>query len=186
MRLASIAIMTAFMAFTGISATAEEKPVRLRQAPGLEKVEAQCSACHSLDYVQMNSPFLSAAGWDAEVAKMINAFGAQIDEADAKTLADYLKKNYGIESLGQNKARSAGIEKVEERYDTNSSRTPRRAAIRSAHTPALANGPRSKAVTHWPALKFNFVRTRFFYFSEWKSKLSRKRALQLTPADLGG
>jgi hypothetical protein len=29
---------------------------------------------------------------------MINAFGAQIDQAAAKTIADYLNKNYGIES----------------------------------------------------------------------------------------
>jgi sulfite dehydrogenase (cytochrome) subunit B len=98
MRLASIVIMTAVSALTAGSAAAEEKPVRLRQAPGLDKVEAHCSACHSLDYVQMNSPFLSAAGWDAEVAKMINAFGARIDAADVKTIADYLNQNYGIES----------------------------------------------------------------------------------------
>ena len=105
MRLASIALMTAITAFTGIS-VAEEKPVRLRQAPGLDKVEAHCSTCHSLDYVQMNSPFLSPAGWDAEVAKMINAFGAQIDQADAKTIADYLNKNYGIESSSLEKDKS--------------------------------------------------------------------------------
>ena len=43
----------------------------------------------------MNSPFLTAAQWDAEVAKMIGAFGAPIDQADAKIIADYLKKNYG-------------------------------------------------------------------------------------------
>jgi hypothetical protein len=110
MRLASIAIMTAITAFTGIAATAEEKPVRLRQAPGLDKVEGHCSACHSLDYVQMNSPFLSAAGWDAEVAKMLNAFGARIDQADAKIIVDYLNKNYGSESLRALTARSAGIE----------------------------------------------------------------------------
>jgi hypothetical protein len=109
MRLASIAIMTAFTAFTGVSATAEEKPIRLRQAPGLDKVEAQCSACHSLDYVQMNSPFLSAAGWDAEVARMINAFGAPIGEADAKTIVSYLSKNYGSQSHAL-RARLAGIE----------------------------------------------------------------------------
>jgi len=98
MRLASIVLMTAITAFAGISATAEEKPVQLRQAPGLDKVEAHCSACHSVDYVQMNSRFLSAVGWGAEVAKMINAFGASIGDADAKTIADYLSKNYGIES----------------------------------------------------------------------------------------
>jgi mono/diheme cytochrome c family protein len=77
-------------------ALAQEEPaVKLKEAPGLDKVEANCAACHSLDYVQMNSPFLDAAGWDAEVAKMINAFGAPINQADAKTIADYLKANYG-------------------------------------------------------------------------------------------
>jgi sulfite dehydrogenase (cytochrome) subunit B len=98
MRLASITLMTAITGFAGSSSSGEEKQVQLREAPGLDKVESQCGACHSLDYVQMNSRFLSAAGWEAEIAKMINAFGAQIDQADAKTIADYLNKNYGIES----------------------------------------------------------------------------------------
>jgi hypothetical protein len=92
MRAVSIAIMTALLAG---SAAAAEKPVQLKQAPGLDKVEANCGPCHSLDYIPMNSPFLNAAGWDAEVTKMINAFGAPIDQADAKTIADYLKANYG-------------------------------------------------------------------------------------------
>jgi mono/diheme cytochrome c family protein len=78
------------------SAAADEKTVQLKQAPGLDKVESGCSGCHSLDYVPMNSPFLAPAAWDAEVAKMINAFGAPIDPADAKTIADYLKSNYGM------------------------------------------------------------------------------------------
>jgi sulfite dehydrogenase (cytochrome) subunit B len=78
------------------TAAAAEKPVQLKPGPGLDKVEANCSGCHSLDYVPMNSPFLNAAGWDTEVAKMINAFGAPIDPADAKTIAEYLKKYYGI------------------------------------------------------------------------------------------
>jgi sulfite dehydrogenase (cytochrome) subunit B len=74
---------------------ADEKPVQLKQAPGLDKVEANCGACHSLDYIVMNSPFLNAAQWDAEVTKMINAFGAPIEAGDAKAIADYLKANYG-------------------------------------------------------------------------------------------
>jgi len=77
------------------AAAAAENPVQLKQAPGLDKVEGNCAACHSLDYVQMNSHFLNSAGWDAEVAKMINAFGAPISPADAKTIADYLQANYG-------------------------------------------------------------------------------------------
>jgi hypothetical protein len=78
-----------------LPATAGEEPVELKRAPGVDKVEANCTACHSLDYVVMNSPFPNAALWDAEVTKMIRAFGATIDEADARVIADYLKKNYG-------------------------------------------------------------------------------------------
>jgi len=76
-------------------ARAEEQETRLKQAPGMDMVEAQCGACHSLSYIVMNSPFLGPAQWDAEVAKMIKAFGAPIDPADAKTIADYLKQKYG-------------------------------------------------------------------------------------------
>ena len=42
------------------SARAEEQVVRLKQAPGLDAVEGQCGACHSLDYIVTNSPFLDA------------------------------------------------------------------------------------------------------------------------------
>jgi mono/diheme cytochrome c family protein len=91
----SIAIAALTTALLAGSAAADEKSVQLKQAPGLDKVESNCGGCHSLDYVPMNSPFLSPAAWDAEVAKMINAFGAPIDPADAKTIADYLKANYG-------------------------------------------------------------------------------------------
>jgi hypothetical protein len=33
--------------------------------------------------------------WDAEVTKMIKAFGAPISDADAKAIVDYLVANYG-------------------------------------------------------------------------------------------
>jgi sulfite dehydrogenase (cytochrome) subunit B len=84
-----------FITLIAVPAIAEEKPIELKKAPGVEKVEADCATCHSLDYIEMNSSFLSAAQWDAEVAKMIRAMGAPIDEADGKAIADYLKKNYG-------------------------------------------------------------------------------------------
>jgi len=90
----SIVIGAAVM-LAATAAGAEEKPIRLKAGPGLEKVEAYCSACHSLDYIQMNSQFLTAAQWDAEVKKMVGVMGAPIDEADAKIILEYLKKNYG-------------------------------------------------------------------------------------------
>jgi len=83
---------TAAMTFP---AAADEQPVELKKAPGVDTVEANCSGCHSLDYIVMNSPFPNAALWDAEVTKMIKAFGAPIGDTDAKVIADYLKKNYG-------------------------------------------------------------------------------------------
>jgi cytochrome c5 len=89
-----IAIFAA-LAFVPARASADEPAVHLKQAPGVDVVEGQCGACHSLDYIVMNSPFLDAAHWDAEVAKMIKAFGAPIDPPDAKTIEDYLKENYG-------------------------------------------------------------------------------------------
>ncbi len=77
------------------TASADEQTIKLKPGPGLDKVEANCQACHSLAYIPMNSPFLNAAGWDATVKKMINALKAPIDPADAKVIADYLAKNYG-------------------------------------------------------------------------------------------
>ncbi len=90
-----IILAALFVALAAVPAAADEQPISLKQAPGLDKVEGNCAACHSLDYIQMNSPFLNAAGWDAEVTKMIKTFGAPIPDADAKAIADYLKANYG-------------------------------------------------------------------------------------------
>jgi len=78
-----------------LPAAAEEKPIDLKKAPGLDKVEGNCGSCHTLDYILMNSPYPNAALWDAEVTKMIKVFGAPITDADAKEIAEYLKKNYG-------------------------------------------------------------------------------------------
>jgi sulfite dehydrogenase (cytochrome) subunit B len=73
----------------------EEPAIKLKEGPGVDRVEANCAACHSLDYIQMNSPFPNAALWEAEVTKMIKAYGAPVSDADAVMIVDYLKKNYG-------------------------------------------------------------------------------------------
>jgi mono/diheme cytochrome c family protein len=77
-------------------AFAEEQPVELRPGAGVDVVNANCGGCHSLDYVRMNAPFLTADGWKAEVAKMRAAFGAPIDDADAATIQAYLATAYGV------------------------------------------------------------------------------------------
>jgi mono/diheme cytochrome c family protein len=75
-------------------ALAQESKVELKDAPGKAKV-MQCAACHSLDYIPMNSRFLDKAGWTASVNKMINAFGAPIPKEDVEAIASYLAQNYG-------------------------------------------------------------------------------------------
>jgi mono/diheme cytochrome c family protein len=76
------------------SALAQEQEIKLKAGPGLDKVEGNCAACHTLAYIPMNSPFLDAKGWEAEVTKMIKAYGAPVEDADAKAIAEYLAKNY--------------------------------------------------------------------------------------------
>jgi mono/diheme cytochrome c family protein len=77
------------------AAQAEEKTVPLKPGAGEDVVNANCNACHSLDYIRINAPFMTAKVWEAEVTKMINVFGATIEPADAKTITDYLARNYG-------------------------------------------------------------------------------------------
>ena len=92
MRTFTLALLAATFA---LPALADESQIKLKQAPGVDKVEGNCAACHSLDYIQMNSPFMNAATWDAEVNKMIKALGAPISDDDAKAIKEYLIKNYG-------------------------------------------------------------------------------------------
>jgi hypothetical protein len=74
---------------------ADEGTVRLRDGEGRQLVEANCVMCHSLDYIQMNSPFLDRKGWEASVNKMIKVMGAPVAEADVKGIVDYLAARYG-------------------------------------------------------------------------------------------
>jgi mono/diheme cytochrome c family protein len=87
--------VAAFAALIAAPALAQEQVIELKKAPGLDKVATNCAVCHSLDYIQMNSPFPNAALWDAEVTKMIKVYGAPISDADAAVIANYLKSNYG-------------------------------------------------------------------------------------------
>ena len=73
---------------------ADEPTVNLKQGSGMEVVEGNCGACHSLDYIQMNSPFQDEKGWTATVSKMVKAMGAPISEDDQKMIINYLMANY--------------------------------------------------------------------------------------------
>jgi mono/diheme cytochrome c family protein len=74
---------------------AEEGPIVLKEAPGRELVVASCNACHSLDYIPMNSPFLDRKGWEGSVNKMVKVMGAPVTPEEAKQIVDYLVAGYG-------------------------------------------------------------------------------------------
>ena len=76
---------------------ADEVRVQLKDGPEEVSVRAHCSVCHSLDYIQMNSPFMKRAAWEAEVRKMMKVMGAPIAEQDVASLVNYLTRNYGVE-----------------------------------------------------------------------------------------
>ena len=85
----------AFALLFAFSALAGEGDVHLKEGPGKGLVEANCSMCHSLDYIQMNSPFLDRKGWEASVNKMIKVMGAPLAEGDVQGIVDYLASQYG-------------------------------------------------------------------------------------------
>ena len=72
-----------------------EQSVKLAGGTQATLVELRCSTCHSLDYILMNSPFLTRTAWEAEVRKMMKAMGAPIPESDVAPIVDYLTQYYG-------------------------------------------------------------------------------------------
>ena len=84
-----------FALLSVLPASAGEGDFHLKDAPGRQLVEANCTMCHSLDYIPMNSPFLDRKGWEASVNKMIKVMGAPVAEADVQKIVDYLASQYG-------------------------------------------------------------------------------------------
>ncbi len=69
----------------------------LAEGEGRQEVQSFCATCHSTRYITMQPP-LPAATWDAEVNKMMKAYGAPIPEAAAKKITAYLQAHYAPEN----------------------------------------------------------------------------------------
>jgi hypothetical protein len=50
--------------------------------------------CHATTYITMQPP-LPPEKWKAEVEKMVNAYGAQVPEAERPQIIAYLSAHYG-------------------------------------------------------------------------------------------
>jgi mono/diheme cytochrome c family protein len=81
----------------GAAPALAQEQVPLKPGAGLDAVTASCATCHTLNYIRMNSVFLSPDAWKAEVAKMRTAYGAPIDDDTAATIEKYLSANYAAQ-----------------------------------------------------------------------------------------
>jgi mono/diheme cytochrome c family protein len=74
--------------------TLPEETATLRPGPGMQTVQNNCLTCHSVDYISTQPPNRGKPFWQAEVTKMIKAYHAPINDADAQAIVDYLAKTY--------------------------------------------------------------------------------------------
>jgi sulfite dehydrogenase (cytochrome) subunit B len=66
----------------------------LAPGPGVETTRHACQGCHSTDYV-VTQPRGDAKQWEGVVTKMMKVYGANITADDAKTIVQYLSRQYG-------------------------------------------------------------------------------------------
>ena len=57
--------------------------------PHVDTYRKDCLVCHSARYVAMQPRFPQAV-WEKEVKKMVDAYGAQIPDAEQKEIVEYL------------------------------------------------------------------------------------------------
>ncbi len=69
---------------------------RLADGSDVDLVDANCSACHSVDFITTQPRRLAdpKAFWTAEVTKMRKAFGYQTTDETAARIVSYLSETY--------------------------------------------------------------------------------------------
>ena len=79
-----------------VNYTLPEETAAFKPGPNLETVQNNCTACHSADYIktQPRGEKFKKDFWAAEATKMINVYGAPIDEADVGKIVEYLTATY--------------------------------------------------------------------------------------------
>ncbi|HEY8976662.1 MAG TPA: cytochrome c [Burkholderiaceae bacterium] len=65
--------------------------------PGYAKAQANCTMCHSAEYMRMQPPTAARPYWDAMVHRMKTVFKAPVADEDMPEIVDYLARTYGSE-----------------------------------------------------------------------------------------
>ena len=74
---------------SGTGAPGADKPA----GDAKELFEKRCGVCHGLD--RSTSKRQTAREWERTVLRMKNSLGALLTDQEARTIIDYLSKNYG-------------------------------------------------------------------------------------------
>ena len=79
-----------------VSYALPEETAAFNAGTNLDVVQANCSGCHSADYIstQPRDQKSRKDFWQAEVTKMIKVYGAPIDQADVGKIVEYLAATY--------------------------------------------------------------------------------------------
>ena len=95
----ALLLLLPFLALPAAAANYQLPPETATLAPGpdMETVQANCTVCHSADYIttQPRSFANPTAVWTAEVTKMRKTYGATVDDDEAKVIINYLATTYG-------------------------------------------------------------------------------------------
>jgi cytochrome c5 len=94
MRDFALALALTVCGFASSPLRAGEESIRLKEGAGRDVTTARCAVCHSLDYITMVAPVMNRSAWEKSVRKMIDVFGAPVDEQDASRIVEYLGQHY--------------------------------------------------------------------------------------------
>ena len=97
--------VTALMFMLGAGAASLAKPkviilppetaaLKETSEPGYELTANTCTVCHSVDYIAIQPRGQGKDFWIGEVTKMVNVYGATVQDADRPAIVDYLIHNY--------------------------------------------------------------------------------------------
>ncbi len=69
--------------------------LRASPLPGYAKAQANCTACHSAEYMLYQPPNAARPYWEAMTKRMKAVFKAPLNDADIPDIVDYLSATYG-------------------------------------------------------------------------------------------
>ena len=93
------ALGVAFALPKTITLPSDAAQLRASPLPGYAKAQADCTVCHSAEYMLYQPPNATRAYWDAMTKRMKTVFKAPFSEEDIPALVDYLTATYGNQQV---------------------------------------------------------------------------------------